>query len=189
MVCGSLNRVLHVNRFNDQERDCNSREFVRLLAEHERRLSAYVHTAILSWQDAEDVLQNVKLRLWEQFGSFQTGTDFAAWAFTIAGYMVRTHRKQCQRQRICFSDDLLERISQHVCTISPSVQEDRMVALVECVNTLSSANRKLLRQFCSGRQRIKDIARDLGQPPSTTRMALLRIRRALHECVRKRLRE
>ena len=89
-----------------------------MLAEHERQLAGYVHTLVPSWQDAEDVLQNTKLRLWEQFESFQRGTDFAAWAFTIAGYMVRTHRKTCQRQRVCFSDDLLEKISRHVPAIS-----------------------------------------------------------------------
>ena len=66
---------------------------MRLLAEHERQLAGYVHTLVPLWQDAEDVLQNTKLRLWEQFDSFQLGTDFAAWAITIAGYMVRTHRK------------------------------------------------------------------------------------------------
>ena len=175
---------------DDQDRESKNREFVRLLAENERRLSAYVHTLIPLWQDAEDVLQNTKLRLWEQFDSFRSGTDFAAWTFTIAGYMVQTHRKHCQRQRICFSDDLLEKIARHMSTpASSSVREDRLLALVECVKALSNASRKLLRLFCTGHQQIKDLARDLGQSPPATRMALLRIRRSLFECVQKRLQE
>jgi RNA polymerase sigma-70 factor, ECF subfamily len=179
----------HVKTFDDQERELKNREFVRLLAEHERRLSAYVHALIPLWQDAEDVLQSTKLRLWEQFDSFQSGTDFAAWSFTVAGYMVRAHRKHCQRQRICFSDDLLEKITRHIPTSSSSVREERLLALVECVKTLSDASRKLLHLFCTGHQRIKDMARDLGQTPSATRMALLRIRRSLFQCVQKRLHE
>jgi RNA polymerase sigma-70 factor, ECF subfamily len=174
---------------DDQDRDLRYREFVRLLAEHERRLTAYVHALIPSWQDAEDVLQNTKLRLWEQFDSFRPDGDFAAWAIAIAYYMVRAHRTRCQRDRICFSDKLLEKLSRNIPPVTSSEPEDRLSALVECVKTLSGASRRLLRLVCAGHQRIKDIACDLGQTPSATRMALLRARRSLFECVEKRLRE
>lgn len=173
---------------DDQDRDLRYREFVRLLAEHERRLTAYVHALIPYWQDAEDVLQNTKLRLWEQFDSFRPEADFAAWAIAIARYMVRTHRTLCQRQRVCFSDDLLEKIAQNMPSAS-SRCNDRLSALRECVKTLSNANRELIRLFCEGHQRIKNIACELGQTPSATRVALLRIRRSLYVCVQKRLQE
>ena len=174
---------------NDQERELRYREYVRLLAEQERRLAGYVHALVPRWQDAEDVLQETKLRLWEQFDSFQPGTNFAAWSFSIAGYMVRTHRKTCQRQRVCFSDQVLERISPHIPATSSSSHNDRLLALVECVRTLSDASRALLRLFCTGHRKIKDIARELGQTPSATYSALFRIRRSVLECVQKRLRE
>lgn len=173
-----------MNRSDDQQ--C---EFVRLLAEHERQLSGYVHTLVPLWQDAEDILQNTKLRLWEQFDSFRRDADFAAWAIVIASYMVRAHRKSCQRQRVCFSDDVLDKISRFVPSTSSSLQDDRASALVECVKTLNDASRRLLRRFCTGRQKIVEIARELGQAPSTTRGALLRIRRSLLECVQQHLHE
>jgi RNA polymerase sigma-70 factor (ECF subfamily) len=141
------------------------------------------------WQDAEDVLQNTKLRLWEQFDSFRPDADFGAWAIAIANYMVRTHRKNCQRQRVCFSDKVLEKVSQHLPAASSPLQDDRAVALVECVKTLNDASRRLLSLFCSRRQRIKDIARELGQTPGATYTGLFRIRRSLFECVQRRLRE
>jgi RNA polymerase sigma-70 factor, ECF subfamily len=174
---------------DDQDRDAKNREFVRLLAEHDRRLSAYVHTVIPLWQDAEDILQDTKLRLWEQFDSFQVGTDFAGWAITIAGYIVRVHRTRCQRQRVCFSDELLARITQHMSTSSVTSRSDYLPALVGCIKALNDASRKLLRLFCTRNQQIKDIARDLGQSAPATRMALLRIRRSLFDCVQKRLQE
>lgn len=176
-----------MNRSDDQKRELRHREFVRLLAAHERQLAEYVHALIPLWQDAEDVLQNAKLRLWEQFDSFQAGTDFAAWAFTIARYAVQTHRRDSQRQRVCFSDDLLEKISRHLPTISALAPDARLLALIECVRALNKANRKLLTLVCTGRRKIKDIARDLGQTSSATYVALFRIRHSLHECVEKRL--
>ena len=173
---------------DDQELNRRNREFVRLLAEHELRLAGYVHTLVPSWHDAEDILQNTKLRLWEQFDSFRPDADFAGWAFTIAGYLVQEYRKRCRRQRVYFSDALLERLSRHF-TAAPSVWEDRASALVECVKTLNAASRKLLRLFCTERRKIKDIAHDLGQTPSAAYQALSRIRRGLLECVKDRLQE
>ena len=172
----------------DREQESRNREFVRLLAKHDLRLAEYIHTLVPLWHDAEDIIQNTKLRLWEQFDSFRPGTDFAAWAFTIAGYLVRAHRKCCQRRRICFSDDLLEKLSQEVPVVS-SLAEDRVSALVECVKMLSDSSRKLLALFCMGHRKVKDIASDLGQAPSATYQALSRTRRQLFECVEKRLQE
>lgn len=173
----------------DPERDLQGREFMRLLAEHERRLTAYVHALIPLWQDAEDVLQDTRTRLWEQFDSFRLDADFGVWARTIAHYMVLTYRTHCRRDRLCFSDDVLEKISQNT---SPAVFSDcdsHMSALMECVKSLNVASRKLLHRLCTERQRIKDIARDLEQTPTAVRVAFHRIRRSLAKCVEKRLQE
>jgi RNA polymerase sigma-70 factor, ECF subfamily len=178
-----------MKRSDDQERDLQYREFVRLLGSHERQLIGYVHTLVPSWQDAEDVLQETRLRLWEQFDSFRPDGDFSAWAIAIANYMVKAHRKRCLRQRVCFSDDLLEKISQHIPALSASSHDDRMSSLLECVRTLNDASRKLLRAFCSGHQKTKELACELGQTPSAVYSALFRIRRSLFDCMQKRLRE
>jgi RNA polymerase sigma-70 factor, ECF subfamily len=181
--------VFSVKRPDDQQRDVQYREFVRLLGMHERQLMGYVHTLVPSWQDAEDVLQETRLRLWEQFDAFRPDADFSAWAIAIASFMVKAHRKRCLRQRVCFSDDLLQRISQHIPALSASSHDDRLSALLECVRTLGDSSRKLLQAFCSGQQKIKELACELGQTPSSAYSALFRIRRSLFECVSKRLRE
>jgi RNA polymerase sigma-70 factor (ECF subfamily) len=178
-----------VKRPDDQQRDVQYREFVRLLGRHERQLMGYVHTLVPSWQDAEDVLQETRLRLWEQFDSFRPDGDFSAWAIAIANFMVKAHRKRCFRQRVCFSDDLLEKISQHIPALTTSRHDDRMSALLECVRALGDGSRKLLNAFCQGQQKIKELAGELGQTPSATYSALFRVRRSLFECVKKRLRE
>ena len=177
-----------MNSSDDRDRESRNREFVRLLAKHDVRLAEYIHTLVPLWHDAEDIIQNTKLRLWEQFDSFQPGTDFAAWAFTIARYMVKAHRKTCQRRRTCLSDDLLETISREYSDVSRST-DDRASALAECVKLLNAGSRRLLGLCCKSHRKIKDIAGDLGQTPSATYQALSRIRRQLFDCVEKRLHE
>lgn len=186
---GELTEELGVKRSDSYKRELRYREFVRLLSEHERQLAGYVHALIPLWQDAEDVLQDTKLRLWEQFDSFQANSNFAAWAFTIAGFMVRTYRKRCQRERVCFSDDLLEKLSRQTSVVPASQSDARLLALIDCVKALSSASRRLLHLVCEGQRKIKDIACEMNQTPEAARVALFRIRQSLSECVKSRLRK
>jgi RNA polymerase sigma-70 factor, ECF subfamily len=162
---------------------------MRLLAEHERRLTTYVHVLVPLWQDAEDVLQETRCRLWEQFDSFQPDTDFGAWSRTIAYYAVLTYRTHCRREHVCFSSELLEKIFKDIPPDASSKCDDHVPAMLECIKTLNIASRELLQRLFRKRQRVKDIAYDLGLTPSGVRMALLRIRRLLSKCVENRLQE
>ncbi len=85
----------------DQHR--RTAEFVQLLKQHDRRVSAYVYSLVLDWNDAEDIVQETSVRLWEQFDEYRVDEDFGAWACTIARYMVMAYRKRVQRDRLHFS--------------------------------------------------------------------------------------
>jgi RNA polymerase sigma-70 factor, ECF subfamily len=188
-----IGRIGHSRKENvktpaSPERDSNACEFMRLLAEHERRLTAYVHVLIPLWQDAEDVLQETRGRLWGQFGSFEPGTDFGAWSRTIAYYEVLTYRTHCQRERVCFSNELLEKISKNIPPIADSRGDEHVPLLLECVKTLKVSNRDLLQRIFGKHQQIKDIARELELTPSAIRVAFHRIRRSLAKCMEERLR-
>jgi RNA polymerase sigma-70 factor, ECF subfamily len=188
--CGkSSGETRLVKTSESQQREQDTCEFVRLLGAHERQVSSYIHTLVPSWQDAEDILQNTRLRLWQQFDSYRRDADFGAWAIAIANYMVLSYRRDSKRERVRFSNELLEKISRHIPAISYLSEDNRTSALLECVNALSNSSRKLLRRFCTGNRKIKDIASEMGQTPSATYSALFRLRWSLFECVQKRLRK
>jgi len=75
-------------------------EFVRLLKRHERRLNGYVLALVQNWNDADDILQAVAVRLWEQFDEYRPDGDFGAWACKIAYYEVLTYRKRKGRRAL-----------------------------------------------------------------------------------------
>ena len=89
-------------------------EFVRLLAQNQRRLFIYVHTLVPHHADAEEVLQNTNLVLWREFGTFQPGTNFAAWSCRVALNQVLAWRKKRQRDRLQFSDEFLTTVADEV---------------------------------------------------------------------------
>ena len=58
--------------------DARTREYLRLLSQYEPRLRGFILTLCPNWADAEDIAQEVKLRLWEQFDEYDPAQDFGA---------------------------------------------------------------------------------------------------------------
>ena len=63
--------------------DQRHEEFVGLLTASHGKLLGYLLSLLGRWHDAQDVLQRASLLMWQKFGSFESGTDFMAWASTI----------------------------------------------------------------------------------------------------------
>lgn len=161
-------------------------EFVRLLAQNQRRLYVYVHTLVPHRDDAEEVLQNTSLVLWREFGSFESGTNFAAWACRVALNQVLAWRKKRQRDRLRFSDELLAMVAAEVDSAG-EVLEERSRALTGCLEKLPPEQRELVRLRYAEDGAIEAVAARVRRTVEATYRALSRVRHALHECVTRTL--
>ena len=164
--------------------DCDQRnaEFVRLLKQHDRRVAAYIFSLVPNWNDAEDLVQNTCVRLWEQFDQYRPGEDFGAWACTIARYEVMTYRKQACREKLHFSSEVVDALAMQVAADHDSAGR-RLQALVDCSRQLTDSARKLLDLCYAKRVKIKDAAVQVGRSVNATYLMLSRVRRDLHDCV------
>jgi len=159
---------------------------VRLLNGTHAMLLRYVLSLVANRHDAEDVLQRASVVMWKRFGTFESGTDFVAWATTIAFYEVKNFQRVTGRSRLDFDDDLMQTLAaeraQHVLRWSP-----RMDALEECVEKLDPAQRKLVEKIYTQGIDVGAVARQQGRAPQTIYNQLNFIRRALTECVERRM--
>jgi RNA polymerase sigma-70 factor (ECF subfamily) len=165
------------------QKDPKTEQFLNLLGAHERSLFAYVYALAPNWQDAEEVMQRVRIRIWQQFDQYDAEKPFDAWARAIAYYLVLAYRKEKSRQREFFAEQVLEAIAaqfeSHVEQAS-----DRREALLHCLTKLESRKRELVTTYySSARQTREAIASNLSLSPNALRQALFRIRRILIECV------
>ncbi len=160
-------------------------EFLRLLATHDAQIAACVHALIPLWNDAEDVLQDTRTRLWEQFDQFEPGSNFAAWARTVARYQVRGYYTQQGRERMTFSPEVVEAISARIDS-EPDAGE-YSEALVHCVRLLSKKHQLLLHQHYTQGMKLPEIAELSGRSLSGLYSTFTRIRGQLLGCVRRRL--
>ncbi|MEN1679713.1 MAG: sigma-70 family RNA polymerase sigma factor [Planctomycetota bacterium] len=161
-------------------------EFVRLLRKHDQQLSAFVHAAVPGWQDAEDVLQETSVRLWEQFDNYRPGSNFGAWACTVARYMVMAGWERQKRDKLRFTAETLEHIAAEVDRVA-EVTIERREKLALCIEDLSESNRQLLALSYAKGMRVKEVAAQLDRTANATYLALSRVRRWLHDCVGRRL--
>jgi RNA polymerase sigma-70 factor (ECF subfamily) len=157
-------------------------QFVRLLALHEHRLSSYVLALVPNWNDAEEILQQTKLKLWEQFKDYDPAKDFGTWACVIARYEVLTFRTRSARSRVHFRQELFDRMSGEMAQVTVD-SDSRLGFIEECLKKLSDWQRELLLRCCVAGDSTKTVASELGRKADATRQALLRIRRKLYHCI------
>lgn len=161
-------------------------EFVQLLNAAHRRLLGYLVSLLGNLQDAEDVLQRASVTMWQKFEVFESGTDFFAWASTVAFYEARNLQRLNSRSRLVFSDDLLkllaEERSQDIVDVDP-----RHEALSECIQELDEPSRKLLETAYLDTGSVATLAEQLGRAPQTLYNKLNALRRLLANCVERRI--
>ena len=126
----------------------------------ERMVYGYILSLVPNWADADEILQETNIRLWEEFEKFQPGTNFAAWAVRVAHFQVLTWRKRVSRSRLVFDQRVIDTLAEEPIWTDEQF-EDRQLALAECVSELPENSRDLLRQCYVKGSKAKDVAAEL----------------------------
>src|SRR5438067_10919086 len=157
--------------------------FVEQFVRCQSRIYAYVVTLLPNRADAEEVFQQTSLALWKKWRQYDPSRDFIRWACGMARFEVRNfRRKHADKGRVYLSDDVLSEVAQARLDLH-DVLEARRQALRFCLERLKRQKRELLERCYGGRETIKTIAAELGQPPNVLYMTLKRLRRALFDCI------
>jgi RNA polymerase sigma-70 factor, ECF subfamily len=151
------------------------------------RVYAYVRSQIARKSDAEDVLQETAVTLWEKFDSFQPDTDFLAWAYQVARFKVQHHyQKQTRRHRL-FTEAFGDLVAQRMVGMKDELA-DMEALLAQCMTHLGDADRDVVRRCYSVGATVAGVARQLGRPLGTIKNVLKRSRRNLYDCILRSLR-
>lgn len=152
---------------------------------NQRRILAYVATMVPNLADAEDIVQEASSVMWAKFDEFTPGTQFHSWAFKIAHYKVLEHRRRTGRDKLVFSEGLLEQIAVEASEQSGAI-ESQSRFLGECLQELTPSNRRLIEQRYQQGAKIKDLAVQIGRSVVTVRKQLQASHAILLECVERK---
>ena len=136
---------------------------------------------------AEEVFQEVCVVLWREYEKFDLSTPFMRWASVVALNQVRKFRRGLRRKEKWLSDTVVDMLAEEAVE-KADLLESRRHALHDCLGRLSPSDRDLVRLcYSDSKTSIKEAAALLDRPANTAYKALNRIRRALHDCITRRI--
>jgi RNA polymerase sigma-70 factor (ECF subfamily) len=161
--------------------------FVALLTGHQILLRNFVASLVPMIDVRADILQEINILLWEKRSNFELETNFKAWSFAVARYVVMNNQKRFRREgRLIFSSEVVDVLADQFEDMDTEPDE-RMGALRECMGRLREEHQRLLLDCHAERGSIERAAEARCQPAVTIRSILLRLRGRLRKCIHDRL--
>ena len=160
--------------------------FVRELTRSQNGVFAYILSLVGNPETARDIQQETNVVLWRKAGEFKKGLKFMPWALGIARLQVLAFRRDHQRDRHIFDDQVIELLASEY-VAKPDDQDDRQRAFEDCIQQLPERQQELLAARYTPGGSVKEIAERQGQSAGALSVTLSRIRKALASCIRTKL--
>ncbi len=151
-----------------------------LLAGHEKKLYNFLRRALNFSEDSADLYQEVVLRAWRYFPSFDRERSFPAWLFAIAHNEVRKHYRRRRSERGVVSLDSLASDP-----AAPAPDPDAALVL-DAAARLPLRQREVFFLFYCDRFSIAEIAVVCGMREGNVKFILSRGREAVRQALEAR---
>lgn len=161
-------------------------DFGLLFVQHESRIYGYIRSLVRHRTDAEDLLQETASILWQKFDQFTPGSNFLAWAMSIARFQVQHFRRRHEHKLLGFSESFQNLLAADMVAESTRLA-DLQQLLDQCLAKMPLDDRHLFAQHYASDGTIASLASRLGRPAPTIYNAIRRIRRAVADCVQRAL--
>jgi RNA polymerase sigma-70 factor (ECF subfamily) len=157
----------------------------QLVVKHRHGLLAYLYGVLPDAHVAEDLFQEVCVVAVQKAAEFQDGTNFVAWARTIARNKLREHLRR--RSGISVDDAFFEGVESAFDAVGASVDADgRKEALRRCLGEVQDRARQMLVWRYDEGLSAASIAGRMGQSRAAVNSLLQRVREILRDCVTRR---
>ena len=167
-------------RFDDST--AAQQRFLTLFLRSEREIFRYVAALVPNVGDAEDIVQQAAMSLWEAFDAYDPTQPFTPWACRFALNKARQWIERRQRWQALLDHGLAEELAQRRQELQPEF-ERRLKHLETCLGKLPPEQRTLVEGYYYERADIESLAERSGKTAAATYKMLQRIRQALQCCV------
>ena len=157
-------------------------QFLALFIRSEREIFRYVAALVPNIADAEDIVQQTALSLWEKFDACDPGQPFTPWACRFALNKARQWMERRQRWHALLDGGLADELAIRQEQLRPEI-ESRLRRLEGCLGRLPGEQRAMVEGYYYRREDIARLASGNGRSVAATYKALQRIRQVLQDCV------
>ena len=156
--------------------------FLSLFLRSEREIFRYVAALVPNVTDAEDIVQQTAMALWEKFDAYDPSQPFTPWACRFALNKARQWIERRQRWQALLEHGLAEELAQRRQELQPEF-ERRLKHLEACLDKLPPRQRSLVEAYYYERIDVESLAERSGKTAAATYKSLQRIRQTLQLCV------
>jgi RNA polymerase sigma-70 factor (ECF subfamily) len=165
-----------------QDKDAAQQRFLSLFLRSEREVFRYVAALVPNVVDAEDIVQQTALALWEKFDAYDPSQPFTPWACRFALNKTKQWIERRQRWQALLEGGLAQELARRREELRPEL-ECRLNHLEGCLGKLPEDQRSLVEGYYYRRTSIEQLSAGSGRTVAATYKALQRIRQALLVCV------
>ena len=157
--------------------------FLLLFLRSEREIYRYVAALVPNQTDAQDIVQQTAVSLWEKFDAYDPTMPFTPWACRFALNKTRQWVERRQRWQALLEAGLAEELEQRREELRPEL-EARLHHLERCLRKLPEEQRGLVEGYYYRQNPVEALADQSGRSVAATYKMLQRIRQALQACIR-----
>ena len=161
-------------------------QFLRLFLQHQGDVRAFIGSLVRDPHVRDDVFQEVALVCWRDFGRYEPGRSFGAWARGIAANKVKQMWARSKRRPVPFSPETVDALLQAFDQSEKGVPA-RLDALRACLAELPKKARRLLEYRYQLGLTPREIANRIEAKRDAVYKALARTRMRLEACIRRRM--
>jgi RNA polymerase sigma-70 factor, ECF subfamily len=165
-----------------EDKDAAQQRFLSLFLRSEREIFRYVAALVPHVADAEDIVQQTALALWEKFDSYDPNQPFTPWACRFALNKAKQWIERRQRWQALLENGLAEELARRREELRPEI-ETRLKHLEGCLGKLPAEQRSIVQGYYYRRDSIEKLAEESGRTVAAAYKTLQRIRQALQTCV------
>ncbi len=169
-------------RFHDP---AAQQRFLSLFLRSEREILRYVAALVPNITDAEDIVQQTAMSLWEKFDAYDPAQPFTPWACRFALNKARQWIERHQRWQALLERGLADELAQRRQELQPEF-ELRLKHLEACLGKLPPGQRSLVEGYYYERSAVDKLAARFGRSTAATYKMLQRVRHTLQVCVESR---
>ncbi len=160
--------------------------FFKLYTGVSNRIYSYLIIMVHDRDAAEELAQETATILWSKFDDYEEGTNFGAWAISIARLKALEYLRKRKRSQMIFNDRFYEMVADRAAQSSEELP-DHVEALRKCLEKLSENQKKLLAMRFKKNDSIKKISQITGRPLGSLYHFFSKMIRALRDCINKQL--
>jgi len=154
--------------------------FSRIVSDYRQMVFTIIFRIVNNREDAEDITQEVFIKVFKSMDSFKEESEFSTWLYRIA---YNTALSEIRKRRMLFAsldDDFStlkdEEIDENIENLAT---EEKILCLEQALKTLPAKDALLITMFYSDNQSIEEISRISNLSQANVKVKLHRIRKKL----------